>query len=184
MRILITGSSGLVGSALLPALTTAGHSVTRLMRGQPWPDLASHDAVVNLAGDNIGSGRWTPAKKARIRDSRVQLARQLAQSLARLTPPPKVSVSASAIGFYGNRGDGVLREESLPESDFLSSVCREWEAATKPAGEAAGGRVSVPVHGTGRRAEALVAVNAGARYSHGGGNQLDFLHSRECRMKQ
>jgi uncharacterized protein (TIGR01777 family) len=92
--------------------------------------------VVNLAGDNIAAGRWTPEKKARIRDSRVQLTRQLAESLARLTPPPQVLVSASAIGFYGNRGDEVLREESLSGSDFLSSVCRDWEAATRPAAEA------------------------------------------------
>jgi uncharacterized protein (TIGR01777 family) len=136
MNILVTGSSGLVGSALVPALTAAGHSITRLVHSKPWPDLAGHDAVVNLAGDNIAAGRWTPEKKARIRDSRVQLTWQLAGSLAKLTPPPKVLVSASAIGYYGNRDDEVMRDESLPGLDFLAGVCCDWEAAAKPAAEA------------------------------------------------
>jgi uncharacterized protein (TIGR01777 family) len=136
MKLLLTGSSGLVGSALAPALTAAGHNVTRLVHSRPWPDLAGHDAVVNLAGDNIATGRWTPEKKARIRDSRVQLTRRLSESLAKLTPPPKVLVSASAIGYYGNRGDEVMRDESLPGLDFLAGVCCDWEAAAKPAAEA------------------------------------------------
>lgn len=136
MKILLTGSSGLVGSALVPALTAAGHSVTRLVHSKPWPDLAGHDAVVNLAGENIAAGRWTPEKKTRIRDSRVQLTRQLAESLAKLSPPPKVLVSASAIGYYGNCGDEIMREESLPGLDFLAGVCCDWEAAAKPAAEA------------------------------------------------
>ncbi|OGV71920.1 MAG: TIGR01777 family protein [Lentisphaerae bacterium RIFOXYB12_FULL_65_16] len=136
MRLLITGSNGLVGSALVPALTAAGHSITRLVHSKPWPDLAGHDAVVNLAGDNIAVGRWTPEKKARIRDSRVQLTQQLAESLAKLTPRPRALISASAIGYYGNRGDEVMRDESLPALDFLAGVCCDWEAATKPATEA------------------------------------------------
>lgn len=136
MKLLVTGSSGLAGSALVTALTAAGHSVTRLIHSKPWPDLAGHDAVVNLAGDNIAAGRWTPEKKARIRDSRVQLTRQLAESLAKLTPPPKVLVSASAIGYYGSRGDEIMRDESLPGLDFLAGVCCDWEAAAKPASEA------------------------------------------------
>jgi len=135
MKILVTGSSGLVGSALLPALAAAGHSVTRLAHDKPWPDLAGHDAAVNLAGDPIAAGRWSPAKKARIRDSRVRLTRQLAESLARLAPPPKVLVSASAIGYYGSRGDELLRDDSLPGLDFLAGVCCDWEAAAKPAAE-------------------------------------------------
>jgi len=136
MNILLTGSSGLVGSALVSALTAAGHSITRLVHSKPWPDLAGHDAVVNLAGDNIAAGRWTPEKKARIRDSRVQLTRQLSESLVKLMPPPKVLISASAIGYYGNRGDEVMRDESLPGLDFLAGVCCDWEAAAKLAAEA------------------------------------------------
>jgi hypothetical protein len=150
MNILVTGSSGLVGAALVPFLTTSGHQVTRLVRSKPRPgaaevpwDPAHHsiavpgleglDAVVHLAGENIASGRWTAAKKARIRDSRVQGTRLLCEALAQLARPPKVLVSASAIGYYGNRGDHILQETSRAGTDFLAQVCREWEAATAPA---------------------------------------------------
>jgi uncharacterized protein (TIGR01777 family) len=148
MKILISGSTGLVGSALIPFLTTGGHEVVRLVRSQPreigsefrWdPDAGQLDpaafdgvdAVVHLAGENI-SGRWTAAKKARILESRVKGTRTVAEALAGLDEPPKVLVSSSAVGYYGDRGDEVLTEESSSGSLFLSEVCRQWEAATEP----------------------------------------------------
>jgi uncharacterized protein (TIGR01777 family) len=152
MPVVVSGSRGLVGSALVPFLTTGGHRVTRLVRGAPansdeaaWNPsrgLADPsrfdgvDAVVHLAGENIAAGRWTPARKAEIRQSRVEGTRSLCESLARLAQPPKVFVSASAIGFYGDRGAQTLTEESGAGSGFLPDVCREWEAATEPASQA------------------------------------------------
>lgn len=152
MKILVTGSTGLVGSALLPFLRSQGHEVFRLVRSQAkvgpaeiyWnPEqgiedtsrLEGLDAVVHLAGENISEGRWTEEKKKRIRDSRVQGTRSLSDALARLERPPRTLVSASAIGYYGSRGDEMMREESAPGSDFLAEVCREWEAATEPAAQ-------------------------------------------------
>lgn len=153
MRILVSGATGLIGSALVRHLTTGGDEVTRLGRSQPRPgeaairwdpaagtlepaDLEGFDAVVHLAGESIAGGRWTAAKKARIRDSRVRGTGLLAESLARSTSPPRVMLSASAIGFYGNRGDEALDEDSPPGSGFLAEVCRDWEAAARPALEA------------------------------------------------
>jgi uncharacterized protein (TIGR01777 family) len=149
MHVVVTGSRGLVGSALVPFLTTGGHRVTRLVRGVPGgPDeigwepsrglsdasfLEGADAAVHLAGENIAAGRWTPARKAEIRRSRVEGTRRLCEALARLANPPKVLVSASAVGFYGDRGAEVLTEESPPGGGFLADVCREWESATAPA---------------------------------------------------
>ncbi len=150
MRILITGASGLIGSALVPFLTTGGHKVTQLVRAQssakgegiPWdpergiPYLASiegFDVVIHLAGENIATGQWTEEKKARIRDSRVNSTRILCEALSCLTHPPKVLISASAVGYYGNRGDEVLSEESTAGQGFLSDVCTAWEAETLPA---------------------------------------------------
>jgi hypothetical protein len=92
--------------------------------------------VVHLAGENIASGRWTSRRKAEIRRSRVEGTRRLCESLARLARPPKVLVSASAIGFYGDRRDEILREDTPPGTDFLAGVCREWEAATEAASRA------------------------------------------------
>jgi hypothetical protein len=149
MRIMVSGSSGLIGSALLPELEKAGHSVARLVRRTPsanevqWnPDgniqpaaVDGFDAVVHLAGESI-AGRWTEAKKARIRNSRVQGTSSLANALARTTRLPKVMVCASAIGIYGDRADETLREESAPGSDFLAEVAKQWEAATEPAARA------------------------------------------------
>jgi uncharacterized protein (TIGR01777 family) len=149
MKILVSGTSGLVGTALVSFLTTGGHIVTRLVRTQPRPDtqeilwdpkhgvddvarLEGFDAIVHLAGENI-VGRWTPEKRARIRDSRVTGTKTLCDALARLSAPPKVLVSASAIGYYGSRDDEVLTEESAAGQGFLPEVCQAWEAATLPA---------------------------------------------------
>lgn len=149
MNILITGSTGLIGSTLISSFTTGEHRITRLVRSKPrpgmgevfWnpqdgsiemPGLEGMDAVVHLAGETIAE-RWTAEKKARIRDSRVNGTRLLSESLARLAQPPNVVVCASAIGYYGDRGDDMLREDSPPGSGFLAEVCREWEAAAAPA---------------------------------------------------
>lgn len=155
MNIAMSGASGLVGSALVPELVKGGHKVIRLVRhapqpgtpelrweasGPPMPSLfEGFDAVVHLAGENI-AGRWTEAKKLRIRESRVNGTRQLADSLAVMVKPPRVLVMASAVGYYGNRGDELLKETSGPGADFLADVCQQWEAAAAPA-EAAGIRV-------------------------------------------
>jgi len=157
MRVVISGSSGLVGSALIPVLTGGGHQVVRLVRSQPrdevsevrWdPEagdidaarLKGMEAAVHLAGESIAAGRWTAAKKTRILESRVKGTRLLAESLAGLKQRPKVLVSASAVGYYGDRGAEALTEESGSGSAFLSEVCRQWEDATEPAA-AAGIRV-------------------------------------------
>ncbi|MDQ3946397.1 MAG: TIGR01777 family oxidoreductase [Actinomycetota bacterium] len=159
MDVAVTGSSGLIGSALRPALEAAGHRVLRLVRpgsrssagsdAVAWdPQAGTIDAgglegvgaVVNLAGEGIGDRRWNDAQKARIRDSRVKGTTLLAETLAGLSDPPGVLVSGSAIGIYGDRGDEILTEDSPPGSAFLAEVCQAWEAATAPA-EAAGIRV-------------------------------------------
>lgn len=152
MKILVSGSHGLVGGALIKSLTNDGHEVSRLVRrerafGSPeveWhPDHglidAEHieglDAVVHLAGESIASGRWTDDKKRSIRDSRVKGTQLLSKSLAQCSRPPAVFVSASAIGYYGDRNDELLTEASAPGDDFLARVCVEWERATGPAAE-------------------------------------------------
>ncbi|MCZ6632501.1 MAG: TIGR01777 family oxidoreductase [bacterium] len=149
MKILVTGSSGLVGSALSPVLVEKGHAVSRLGRSASQTDfswdpeqgvldeaaLEGVEAVVHLAGENIAEGRWTAQKKQRIRDSRVKSTQLLSEKLAGLEQPPSVLLCASAIGFYGDRGDEFLREDSEPGSGFLPDVCQEWEGATQPARE-------------------------------------------------
>jgi len=137
MKILISGSSGLVGSALRSSLEKDGHEVGSLPRTYEAPiDFSDVDALVHLAGENIADGRWTAEKKRRIEDSRVIGTRQLAEQLARSTAKPSVFISASAIGFFGNRGAEVLDENSTAGNDFLAQVCRKWEEASAPAAEA------------------------------------------------
>lgn len=148
MKIIISGSSGLVGSALIPALTEQGHEVKRLLRVKIAPgeehwdpergeirsgSLEGFDVIIHLAGESIASGRWTAARKERIYQSRVAGTRLLSEALGKLAHPPKVLLSASAIGFYGDRGAEALTEESAMGSLFLSHLCRDWEAATEPA---------------------------------------------------
>jgi uncharacterized protein (TIGR01777 family) len=149
MRIAVSGSTGLIGSALIPALTSQGHEVVRLVRRRPAPGeraagwdpergtidragLEGIDVVIHLAGESV-VGRWTPAKKLRIRDSRVQGTRLVSDTLAGLTRPPHVLLAASAIGYYGDRGAEQLTEQSAVGEDFLAQVAREWEAATAAA---------------------------------------------------
>jgi uncharacterized protein len=146
-RVLVSGASGPIGTALLPSLETRGYDVVRLVRGtangnkqlswdpaQPMkPETVSgFDAVIHLAGESI-MGRWTDAKKAKIRDSRVIGTRHLAEALAQAKNKPHVFVCSSAVGYYGSRGDEVLRETSAAGTGFLPEVCRDWEAATQPA---------------------------------------------------
>ena len=153
MRVLLTGGSGLVGSALAPLLVANGHEVVRLIRpstpaagreslatwnpeaGQIDLSHAGHpDAVVHLAGETIAQ-RWTPEIKRRVRASRVHGTRLLCEALTGMASPPKVLVCASATGFYGDRGDESLDETSAAGKGFLAEVCREWEAASAPAAE-------------------------------------------------
>ncbi len=160
MNVLVSGGTGLIGSALIPELEVGGHRVKRLTRkarsgedirwdpdaGTIEGDLSGFDAVVHLGGESIAEGRWTSEKKRRILESRQKGTRLLAEKVAGLPEPPSVMVSASAIGYYGDRGNELLTEESDPGALFLSRVCREWEAAAEPAREA-GVRVVHPRFG-------------------------------------
>ncbi len=149
MKVLITGFTGLLGARLVQALQGSGHEVLGLsrraehktIRTVAWEPttgqldataLEGLDAVVHLAGETI-VGRWTAAKKARILNSREQGTRLLCEKLAQLKQPPRVLVSASAIGYYGNRGAEILREENTPGAGFLADTCVRWETAAKPA---------------------------------------------------
>jgi len=150
MHVAVTGASGLVGSTLVPLLIEGGHRVTRVARGETGPDaivwdptaaawdaapLAGIDGLVHLAGENIASRRWNETVKRRIRASRVHGTRILCDALARLPSPPKVLVSASAIGFYGQRDDALLDETSEAGEGFLAELVQQWEAATRPAAD-------------------------------------------------
>lgn len=151
MKILVSGTSGLVGAALVSCLLSNGHETYKLVRARadllsneiPWDPhqgvfspslLEGFDAVIHLAGESI-YGRWTDAKKKRIRQSRVIGTDVLCQQLGKLDNPPSVLITASGIGYYGNRGNEILTEISARGEDFLSGVCEEWEEATRPAAE-------------------------------------------------
>jgi uncharacterized protein (TIGR01777 family) len=137
LRIAITGASGLIGSQLAAFLTTGGHEVLRVPRGRiDHEALEGLDAVVHLAGESIADGRWTEARKAEIRGSRVDGTKRLAQALSVLREPPSAFLCASAIGYYGDRGDARVAEGATPGSGFLAEVARAWEAATEPASAA------------------------------------------------
>lgn len=152
MRVAITGSTGLIGQALVRSLLDDGHTVQRVVRDQhagddviTWSveqgridpaDFRGLDAVVHLAGEPLGVKRWTEDQKARIRDSRVDGTHLLAEALASLDDPPGVLLSASAVGVYGSRGDEVLNEDSTLGTGFMAEVCRAWEEAADPAREA------------------------------------------------
>ena len=159
MKILITGSTGLVGTALAQDLQRAGHTVCRLVRpgtspgnspgfdvnwnpatGELGGAAVGADAVVNLAGASIAEKRWTPQRKQLLRSSRVDTTRALVQALAKMSARPRVLVSASATGIYGNRGDETLTESSQTGNDFLSEIAKEWESEALKA-EALGIRV-------------------------------------------
>jgi|SRR5580704_1825569 uncharacterized protein (TIGR01777 family) len=176
MKVLMTGATGLVGTALTRALVRDGHSVCRMVRREtvsrkadspsdaagprvidvPWDpeasggltfadsqgDIAGVDAFVNLAGASIMGGRWTQQRKMVVRSSRVRTTRSVVTALGRLKTPPRVLVSASAIGYYGSRGDEVLSEDSKPGDDFLAHVAQEWEAEAEKA-KALGMRVAL-----------------------------------------
>ena len=153
MNIIVTGSTGLIGSALVPTLIAAGHHVTRFVRGSSTTEVAgtravvwnprenkidkteieTHDAVIHLAGESVAEGRWTEDKKRRILESRVESTRLLASAIAEATTRPRVYIGASATGFYGNeRDDEVLTEQSAKGTDFLAHVVEQWEAAAQP----------------------------------------------------
>ena len=149
MKFAITGSRGFIGGALANHLENNGHEVVRLVRSNPAPDdilwnpeagkidslalnEAKVDVIVNLAGEGIAEKKWTQKQKAEIRNSRVKGTSLLAKTILEMENKPSVFISGSAIGYYGNRADEVLTEESSSGDDLLSHICREWEAAAKP----------------------------------------------------
>ena len=197
MKILVTGSSGLVGTALVKALGRDGHMVCRLMRPESaannevkdgfnvaWNPVTGElggagvgpDGVVNLAGASIAGGRWTADRKAMLRSSRIDTTRALVGALAKMNVRPSVLVSASAIGIYGNRGDELLTEESKAGMDFLAELARDWEAEALKA-EALGIRVVLARFGIilaregGALAKMLLPFKLGAGGRLGSGQQ-------------
>lgn len=194
MKILISGASGLVGTHLIPTLKAKGHEVYKLIRrtpknsdeiqwdsaqGIPENELSkaeNFDAVIHLAGDNVGDGRWTEEKKRSIRESRTVGTRVLVESLKKLQNPPKIFIGASAIGFYGNRGDEILTEESAMGEGFFPEVCAEWEEESQKAADF-GARVATPRIGVvlskdgGALAKMLTPFNFGVGGVVGSGKQ-------------
>src|SRR5215212_4918059 len=184
-RIAISGASGMVGSQLVPFLRAGGHDVVRLVRRRPsaadeiaWDpatgridaaSLESVDAVIHLAGVSIAGARWTKARKAAILSCRLQGTNLLAETLSRLQRPPRVLISASGIGYYGDAGNTPLTEESPPGAGFLADVCRAWEEGTAPAA-AAGIRVVLPRFGVvlARRGGLLARLIPPFRFGLGG----------------
>jgi uncharacterized protein len=151
VKIALTGSRGLIGTSLVPHLRSQGHEVVRIVRGTAEPDeivwnpeegtidattLHGVDAVVHLAGAGVADHRWSASYKAAILSSRVDGTTTLSAALSRLPQPPAVMVSASAVGYYGSRGDEILTEDSGPGTGFLADVCRRWESATTTAASA------------------------------------------------
>jgi uncharacterized protein (TIGR01777 family) len=153
MHILVSGSTGFLGTALVETLERQGHAVARLVRpgtarksegkghaqAVPWDPVAGQfdaagaegaEALIHLAGASIAGGRWNASRKALLRTSRIDATRHLIAAFAKLQRPPRVIVAASAVGYYGNRGDETLIEASAPGNDFLAGLCREWEAET------------------------------------------------------
>lgn len=176
MKVLVSGSHGLIGSAICSRLEQEGHEIVPLVRGAqsdpPGPRVgwepeqrrldngalaqhAPYDAVIHLAGPGIGDRRWTPDRRRRLREDRVEGTRLLADALSRLDPPPAVLISASAVGFYGDRGEEVLDEDGGAGRGFLAQLCHDWEAATLPA-RTAGIRV------TALRSGVVLASHGGA----------------------
>ena len=197
MKILVTGSTGMVGTALAEALARDGHTVCRLVRPQSvvaagtkkgfdvaWNPATGElggaavgaDAVVNLAGASIAGGRWTTERKALLRTSRIETTRALVNALAKMNARPRVLVSASAIGIYGDRGDEVLTEESKTGTDFLATLAQEWEGEALKA-EALGIRVVLARFGIilarhgGALAKMLLPFKLGAGGRLGSGRQ-------------
>src|SRR5438477_1934095 len=159
MRILISGASGFLGAALVPHLEARGHAVVRLVRRAPaspleiaWDpargglqasDIEGFDALINLSGEGVAAGRWNKARKQRLWNSRIESTRLLSESIARLQRKPRVMISMSAVGFYGDRGNEELTETSRDGSSFLAKLARAWEQAADPA-RRAGVRVAHP----------------------------------------
>jgi uncharacterized protein len=149
MKILVAGASGLIGTALVPFLIQAGHKVYKLVREKKdlapdeihWDpekesmreeDLEGMDAFINLAGENIAGGRWTEKRKNAILESRLKATRTLVKAIIRMKKPPQIFINASAVGYYGSRGDTLLTEASANGTGFLAHICEEWEAAAEP----------------------------------------------------
>jgi uncharacterized protein len=194
MRVLVSGGTGLVGRPACDALRAAGHAVTIVSR-EPgrvparaigWDGLRAAmpetDAIVNLAGESIASGRWTAARKAAMRSSRVEATRALVDAVAAASARPKVLVNASAIGYYGAHGDEPLDETAAPGADFLARVCVEWEAEARRA-EALGLRVVLLRLGVvlapdgGALSAMLLPFRAGLGGAIGGGRQwMSWVH--------
>lgn len=200
MHVAITGATGLIGGELSSVLRAEGHRVTGVTRSRPGPDeirwspsegrldpadLRGVDAVVHLAGEPIGfsswepkaiaDARWTPETKRRLLDSRVQGTTLLARTLAEMDGGPRVLVSASAIGYYGDRGDEPLTEASASGSLFLSELCRQWEASAQPARDAGLrvvhpriGIVQSPRDGAVQRSLPLFRLGLGGPFGSGG----------------
>jgi uncharacterized protein len=201
MRIAVTGSRGLIGSLLVPYLRSQGHEVLPIVRAHASPGdvlwdpkqgtiehekLSGIDAAVHLAGAGVGDRRWSPSYKQLILSSRVDGTTTLSQALAQLAVPPSVMVSASAVGYYGTRGDEILSEDAVGGTGFLADVCARWESATTAAA-AAGIRVvtlrtGVVLSGAGgalKKQLPLFRLGLGARLGRGS-QQLSWITRRDA----